>query len=161
MQLNIIFLDLDGVLITNWSDQQPIEKRFKQFGKPFNPEGVEVIKHIIDNFDAVIVLTSDWRYIFNQNQLIEYFAYNNVFAKLTPMPYDYRIDFRDKTQYPNYKELRRSKEIQVYVEEYKPNNFVIIDDMDLVCYQNKFVKTNTVTGLNKSDLPKILSILQN
>jgi len=153
--MNILFLDIDGVLITEWSNLQPRNAWFKDFAKPFSPESVEVINQIIEQFDLQIVLTSDWKYVFELKHLIEFFEFNNINAKPKLMPYDYRGEFRDRVKFPNYKELRRTKEISTYITEFRPSNFLIIDDLDLSSFGKNFVRTEPETGLTKQALSKI------
>ena len=155
----IIFLDLDGVLITQWSELQPIETRFKEFAKPFQKQGVDIINQIIDEYNAEIVLSSDWRYVFNKQMLGEYFKMNEINQIPIPMPYDYRSEFRDKKSYPNYKELRRSKEIEMYVTEHKIKRFVIFDDLALMCFPDNFIKTEFSIGLTIEYKERVKTIL--
>lgn len=62
--MKLLFLDIDGVLNTehglktlseNWTKIENIQ------GTPFCPESIEVLRKIIDETDAKIVITSTWR----------------------------------------------------------------------------------------------------
>lgn len=155
-----IFLDLDGVLITQWSELQPRKKWFKEFAKPFQPEGVKIINKIIEERETKIVLSSDWRYMFNEQMLADFFKYNNINQKPIPMPYDYRHEFTKKEGLLNYKELRRCKEIETYVNEYKVKEFIIFDDLELICFPNNFIKTEFPDGLTDIYRERIEKILK-
>lgn len=65
--MKLLFLDIDGVLNTehglktiseNWTKMDKIHRVGKQV--PFCPEAVEVLKQIIDETDAKLVITSTW-----------------------------------------------------------------------------------------------------
>jgi len=156
----IIFLDIDGVMITQWSEKQPRKKYFKDFAKPFSPESVEVLNYIIETANIEIVLSSDWRHVFNEQMLEEFFNFNGIKIAPIPMPYDYVHEFRDLNKYPNRKELKRSKEISTYVKEYKLEHFVIIDDMKLECFPEHFVQTQSDVGLLLKHKEQIINILK-
>jgi hydroxymethylpyrimidine pyrophosphatase-like HAD family hydrolase len=143
---NIIFLDIDGVL-------NNIEVKFKD-------ECVNVVKELIKQHDAKIVIISSWQW--NGTQRIR----NNIkiiFEKLGI----YNIDFID----PNYRgnicfkgslspiEIdSRLLGIIDYLKKNKDSNYVILDDD----YHNdyKFIclnhyKTIALRGLTYEDISKI------
>jgi len=156
----VIFLDIDGVLITNWSEYQAKKTWFKNFVKPFNPISVEVLNFIIETFEAEIVLTSDWRHVFNEKMQEEFFNFNGINYAPKLMPYDYVHEFKDVNKFPNRRELKRSKEIETYVKEYKLSRFVIIDDMNIYCFPNHFVQTISDNGLEIKHKQIISEILK-
>lgn len=53
--MKVIFLDIDGVL-------NLIPQGHDQYGGIFHPHFIENLKHIIDETDAQIVISSSWRY---------------------------------------------------------------------------------------------------
>lgn len=62
--MNLVFLDIDGVLNHQPYDPRKECKDFhvndeRMFG--FNPENVENLKHIVGNTDAKIVVSSSWK----------------------------------------------------------------------------------------------------
>jgi len=101
----VIFLDIDGVMITQWSEIQPRKTYFKDFAKPFSPESVDVLNYIIESANAEIVLSSDWRHVFNKEILEEFFNFNGIYSAPIPMPYDYHYDFQE---FSNHKESELS-----------------------------------------------------
>jgi len=141
-----IFLDLDGVMITEWSDTQPKERLFEGFAKPFQPEAVAIINELIKTEKAKIVLSSDWRFMFRRDKLDEFFRFNNINKSPFPMPYDFRSHFLEKERMEKL-ERARSKEIETYVKEYELKKFIIFDDLKLTCFPEHFVNTEFRTGL--------------
>ena len=53
--MKLIFLDIDGVL-------NVIPQGHDDFGGIFHPEFIENLKHIIEETDAKIVVSSSWRH---------------------------------------------------------------------------------------------------
>ena len=58
--MKIIFLDIDGVL--NSKTYYKTVDRTKKDWNRFNPLAVEMIRRLIEEFDASIVISSTWRY---------------------------------------------------------------------------------------------------
>lgn len=77
--MNVIFLDIDGVLRTDasdryWSDVtgHPIPQSV--FDRLFSKESISILNEIIYITDAKIVITSTWRNQHDLNQLYFYFT---------------------------------------------------------------------------------------
>lgn len=68
----IIFLDLDGVMDSRthniYLNKHNLPEK-DEFGILFSPECIAALKHITDNTDAEIVLSSSWKHIMSLQQL--------------------------------------------------------------------------------------------
>lgn len=162
--MNIIFLDIDGVL-NSYSGKNQIEK----FG--FDDRLVANLKYILDNvYNVKIVVSSSWRtleYDETQSEDIPWREilskklgidnYKDIFIGDTP----YRLSDKDKCN-------RRGKEIHSWIEEnkskYRIDNFVIIDDTicDIVeMFPNNIVQTDNKIGLTIANAKAAIWILTN
>ena len=64
----IIFLDFDGVLDSDYYSLvlfRKVESLDDKYGTRFDPYCVQNLKHIIEETDADIVVSSTWKMIFN------------------------------------------------------------------------------------------------
>lgn len=126
--MKVIFLDIDGVLITPESIYKS-KKHYLETGEEvsaLDEERVAIIKNIVDRTDAKIVLSSTYKLHFKKNENNEVIATSyttklmeNIFAK-------YSLKIYDLT--PNDYYRRRYKEISLYLESHTIDSFLIIDD---------------------------------
>lgn len=147
--MKVIFLDLDGVMITG-----SYQKRSTEFeGYQFTPLCVEHLKQIMERTGACIVVSSTYRKA-GYDYLRKLFEANGLPTGLvgqTPV-IDYSI---------------RGDEIRQYIEEshldphYAVEQFVILDDHDdmgeLLPY---LVQTHWETGLDEEAREKAIEILE-
>lgn len=147
--MKVIFLDLDGVMITG-----SYQKRSAQFeGCQFAPSCVDNLKQIMERTGAYIVVSSTYR-MAGFEYLRKMFAANGLTHGLigqTPV-IEYSI---------------RGDEILQYIEEskmdprYTVEQFVILDDHDdmgeLLPY---LVQTHWVTGLDDEAREKAIEMLE-
>lgn len=148
--MKVIFLDLDGVMITG-----SYQKRSTQFeGYRFTPSCVDNLKQMMEKTGAKIVVTSTYR-MAGFEYLRKMFEANGLTEGLigqTPV-IEYSI---------------RGEEIRQYIEEshFDPSNaveqFVILDDHDdmgeLLPY---LVQTHWVSGLDEEAKEKAIDMLEN
>lgn len=138
--MKIIFLDIDGVLATEESSKLGYDDEFIY---PFDFNCVSVLNRIISKTGAEIVLSSDWRIMFENDlaRLDKVFKHNGVIKS----PIDVTPDFS-----------RRNKEIASYVHKHsdKITSFLILDDMNLTVHSLRFVHTNINEGLNQKSVEK-------
>jgi len=143
---NIIFLDIDGVL-------NNIEVKFKE-------ESVNVIKELMKQYNAKIVIISSW-----QQNGTKHIRNNikNIFEKLDI----YNIDFIDPNFRGNINFKGSISPIEIdsrllgiidYLKNNKNCNYVILDDdyhndYKLICLNH--YKTKPLKGLTYKDTPKI------
>lgn len=130
--MNILFLDVDGVLNSN----KYLCKKYEEKGKVtlnreefFDPECMHILKEITDRFNLSIVITSSWK-------IAEYHILKDVFSK-------YKITIYDKTK--NYGDMR-GKEITEWLNNHKDvvSNYVILDDDIFKDYESTGVISHLV-----------------
>lgn len=121
----VVFLDVDGVLNTMDTGFYP----------PIEDEKIRILKYIINETKAKIVITSDWR-LCNED-----YMFLNKRLKL------FNIEIFDYT--PFFSGKPRGQEISWWLREHPSvNDFVIIDDRnDMEPNQNFLVQTNLRDGL--------------
>lgn len=158
MNMNIIFLDIDGVLNSNFWEKEH-QKEISN-GILVDTEKIELLSMLINEFSAKIVLHSGWKYWFDENlkplrveaeRLQEMLKkYGLDIEAVTP-------DFADEKIKRTKKFSRiKAKEILSWVESHPNINWIVIDDLDL---HNKIVlehqvMTNNSVGLTLEDIEK-------
>jgi len=149
----VIFLDIDGVLATesefftnrtNFQKKNEVARELR-IPYPFNVKAVDVFNTILDETDAEIVLSSDWRTHWNLEELDGIFKFNVV--KKSPIDVTSNI-VKDTTM--NLEE-ERTYQINLYVEEHKLENWVAIDDLKLDL-DERFFKTKSNMGIKQTGL---------
>ena len=160
--MKIIFLDIDGVLATH---KEFITNRTKFQTKhpeameiripyPFNPGCVKVFNEILDETNAIIVLSSDWRFHWDLKDLNKIFKFNGV--KKSPIA----ITDKMKRKLSSDLEDDRSYQIKKYIDEMVPDTWVAIDDLNLSSLGPNFIQTKDTEGLKQTGLKnKIIKIL--
>jgi hypothetical protein len=162
--MKIIFLDIDGVLATNkefgmnrtkFQTKHPEAKEIR-IPYPFNSECVKIFNEILDNTNAIIVLSSDWRLYWDLTDLDRIFKFNGV--NKSPVA----ITSKTKRKLSSESEDDRSFQIKTYVDETLPDTWVAIDDMKLSSLGDNFVRTKDSEGLKQTGIKdKIIKILNN
>ena len=135
--MKAIFLDIDGVLNVD-SD------------RTISPEKVKLLSSLIKKTNAEVILSSSWRYGWNdptQNTEGKRVYNTKKILKDNEIIIEKTID------------LPLTKDIQIsnYLKEYKPSNFVVLDD-ETVETPN-FIHINGNVGLTEADCEKAVSIL--
>jgi len=159
-----IFLDLDGVLCTFNEYMRPTSKFWqkhkeaKELRLPyqFNSKCVKVFNEILIITDADIVLSSDWRTHWNLQELDNIFKYNKVIKSPMDVTEVFPTSF-------SHLEKNRAHEIDIYRQKHNLENYVIVDDLDLLPFvpKERFVHTIEREGIKQSNVKqKILNILQ-
>lgn len=144
--MNLILLDIDGVLATEKCSHKP---NHELFAYPFEKECVLIFNEILLETEAQIVLSSDWRLMYNNDLVLldDLFKYNGVIRS----PIDVT---------PNLGR-NRENEITAYLKSNlnKISTFAILDDLDLKTYPENFVKCNINYGIKELGIKeKIKSI---
>jgi len=161
--LNIIFLDIDGVLNTqNAINRQISEKKGRYnedidgFMYDFDEDAISNLKDLIEVSNGKLVITSTWRLNdILMEELINQFNKNNISADIiigeTPDLHNQDID------------NLRANEIKEWLSicQDKINSFVIIDDIDEM---GEYTETNLVVcdkfdGLTNSIKKKAIKVL--
>jgi hypothetical protein len=133
-----IFLDIDGVLVLEDAEE------YDDNPPPFDKDCVRIFNEILQETNAVIVLSSDWRMVWDLKRLDSIFKFNGVIKS----PLDVTSDLNS-----------RRKEIPDYVQRKAVSDFVILDDMKLEIFPGNFVQCNMKEGLKQAGIKEqILSI---
>ncbi|HOY32200.1 MAG TPA: HAD domain-containing protein [Bacteroidales bacterium] len=140
-----IFLDIDGVLATKECFNIDKSLWYDAWAYPFNENCVKVLNKILLKTEAEIILTSDWRRIFEIDEMDKIFIFNKVIKS----PVNYTLDLND-----------RDKEIREYVTREKLSRFVIIDDSLLKGYKERLIRTDPEKGLQVEHLKRIIQLLK-
>lgn len=141
--INIIFLDIDGVLNTGRKQdlQEEIDGRMKfQHQFNFDEECMKNLKEIIFKFDAYVVISSSWRIEKDKvymRELLRNFK-------------EYDIDNRIIDTTPSFS-TTRGEEIKRWLFDNKEriSNYVILDDEDdMIDLRNHLVLYDDYYGFN-------------
>lgn len=130
--MRVIFLDIDGVLATDESSEQP---NHELYAYPFDKDCVNIFNDILLETGAEIVLSSDWRLMYQDIETLNLLFKHNGIIK---SPVDVTGDLSS-----------RAKEIESYVRVNRVNSFVILDDMDLKIFPDRFVRCNINEGIKE------------
>lgn len=151
----LIFLDCDGVITTYKS------------GWKFDPEKLELLKHILDETDADIVVSSSWRYSTVKETLeksFKDFPFKDRIVDVTP-----RLNLPGKKGDWTFFMPERGLEIDAYLNKLTGHDFhhekyvkyvILDDDPDFLWVQrNNFIRTDSYLGMSEEDVEKAIKIL--
>ena len=162
--VNIIFLDIDGVLNSNfWNDSH---QREISDGTLVDAEKVKLFSMLVKRTNAKIILHSGWKYWFDQDLKPLRQEAENLISLLKKEG----LMIGDITPDHSTEEIRRNKkfslvkagEILAWLAEHDDiNNWIVIDDLDLHSKEIEMhqVKTNPSIGLTIDDVYKAEKIL--
>lgn len=158
----IIFLDIDGVLVT--TNQLYTKKLHPEYQcPPFDKKCVKVFNEILEETNSIIILSSDWKYHYIQPIMNKIFRWNKILkpvSNFTPSLWG--------TEFKSYNELEkcRATEIIHFIGERRLKNikWVAIDDLDLSPFlpDKNFVQTPRInegikqTGIKEKILKRLL-----
>ena len=140
--MKIIFLDIDGVL-----NYVGCKARSTTGCLGIDDEKVKLLKQIIDQTGAIVVLTSTWKTDWFRTQYIEDLPKDGQY--LIRQLGKYRIFILDKTEDSSW--AQRGQGILDFIEtsKYNVEQFVILDDESFdfieLGLENRFVKTSFLT----------------
>lgn len=143
--MKIIFLDIDGVLNT--------PKTIRKFGFNFIDDIlVALVARIVRETEAKIVLSSSWRIETKDLGIAkDALAQHNLeIHDCTP---------RIERPFEEGNWVRRSEEIQSWIDQNEVTAFAIIDDCDDANIEGNFFQTNEDFGLTVSMAEKIIEHL--
>jgi hypothetical protein len=141
--MNIIFLDIDGVLVS--SNHLLSNGRNRE---DFDPQCVKYLNELLQKTEAKIVISSNWRRIYSLNELHYIFKKNGILDRIIGV-----------TPFFNLTTMR-GDEIKAYLSNTKEkiHHFVIFDDEEnMLELDNHYIQTNFQTGIQKEDIEKALS----
>lgn len=151
--MDIIFLDIDGVLRTTasdmwWSDKliQPIPDSI--FNRRFSPTPVSLINQLVNITKAKIVITSTWKSVYDLEELKKELFSRGLFLDI--------IDVTPVLQ-------NRGLEIQCWLDMNSVNKYVVIDDNinDIIGHINprKIIKCSPSKGFTEIEFEKAMDLL--
>jgi hypothetical protein len=148
--MNILFLDVDGVLNSYdyLSDVYAIKKRTLKREEFFDPVCMKILEEIVLKYNLQIVITSSWK-------ICEMDILTNVFS-------NYGLSILDKTN--NYGD-ERGREIREWLKLHKDvSNYIILDDdffKDYIGLEEHLILTSFYfnRGLNRSHIKLIENII--
>jgi hypothetical protein len=146
--MNIIFLDIDGVLNSGEYVHSPRYKKRRQLGFPDCDLDLMAIHHlnkICKETEAHIVVSSTWR---EMDECVPALKRNGVKAPII-----------GKTPTLHRAEATRGEEIQSYIQGYEIENYLIIDDdSDMLPRQKEnFLHIDRKQGLTEQDVTKAIN----
>ena len=138
MKMKVIFLDIDGVLNTN-SDREILNDKLK------------LLSELVSKTGADVVLSSSWRYGWNQSELNQP---GTRIYRLKQLLKDNDIVIKDTIGL----DLTKSMQIKNYLNTNMISNYVVLDDEPIDTAN--LVKTNAEQGLTQSDCQKASQLLK-
>lgn len=160
--MKVIFLDIDGVLATEkeyMMNRTKFRKKNPEAAElnipyPFNPDCVKIFNEILQETDAKIILSSDWRLHWNMDELDKIFKFNGVVK--SP---EGATGFSKRKMSSTLSD-DRVHQIKNYIESEQIMEWVAIDDLDLSELNERFVRTKDSEGLKQTGVKnKILKVL--
>lgn len=139
--MNIVFLDIDGVMNNSDSWGLPLEEQVLN-------EKCKLLKHLVTQTNCKIVLSSTWRFLPRHFSIIE-----NVFKK-------YDLEVFSCT--PRLDEGCRGDEIKAWLKTHNDvSRFVILDDDADMCEltDTNLVRTDYNVGLTQEHINRAVEIL--
>ncbi len=159
--INILFLDIDGVLnSTQWYNSNSCKALDKSIKRYFDPVCIEYLNKIVNETEARIIISSSWRLLRDLQEL------QNIF---------YAVGFKGKiygktpisSSYDMENPIPRGLEIQEWLDDNRNKfkssiKYAILDDEDDFLESQKpyFFQTNFNTGLDDSLAEKIISFFK-
>ena len=163
----IIFLDIDGVINTKeWHSKMTKDTPKDEYGYAFDPEAVANLAHIIGKTDAVIVISSSWKF-YGVTKLRHMWKIRNLPGTILDITPNTVSD--EMLLNANLDEMElgvcRGNEIKEWLSRHKGkvSNYVIIDDFDdlLPEQEDHAVLTDSLIGITEFDAEKAIAILNN
>jgi len=134
--MKVIFLDHDGVICisTEWAKRFKHYEGLAQVFDPFNKKAVNVLNQIIEETDAEIVISSDWKYHATLEQLGEWYEKNGIIKKPIDTTPIRRTKAPEGFPWRRSVDLEQTRYLEIidWLSEHpEVTHWVAIDDMDL------------------------------
>ena len=160
----IIFLDIDGVLNSNfWNDSHQMEI---SDGKLIDSEKVKLLAELIETTDSEIVLHSGWRFWFDENikplrdeaRHLEFLLARHG-LKISGITPDLSDDEIKRTK--KFSKVK-AREILLWLDNNpQVENWLVLDDLDLhneIIAEHQ-VMTDSAVGMTEEDVDKAVGFL--
>lgn len=141
--MNIIFLDIDGVLNSHRKLKEVYDithKPHSGYNYPFDEVCLINLKELVEKTNSKIVITSTWRKDKEGKQ------------KIIEVLKEYELD-KHLLGYTPILNSSRGEEIKEYLDNFEttPNFIILDDDTDMEDLIEFLIKTNTQVGLTKEN----------
>lgn len=159
--MKVIFLDIDGVLNNSYTEEKIDQYIFVEDRK------IELLKRLMDNTGAKIVLTSTWRHGWPELKEGKMTQDVKLFLALQNKLLEFDIEILDYTPITNGAMNKRGEEIDAWLKEWQGEaveSFVILDDLSGVYlrpHSKYLVQTSFMKGLEEKHIylaEKILKV---
>jgi hypothetical protein len=151
--MNVIFLDIDGVLRTDKSDRfwskvlnQDIPTSI--FDRKLSPTSIKILNEIILITDAKVVITSMWRTVYDLDKLKSIFKDSGFKGEIV-----------GETNQFGY----RGEEIQEWLDTNYINKYVVVDDSvrDILNHidAKRVIKIDPINGLDDTYFDSIVDLI--
>ncbi len=162
----IIFLDFDGVLNSGDNsevlsslaiDSGPLRHRFYT-GVVFDERCVRWLQWIVDKTNCKIVISSSWRLHYELGEMKRIWGELDLPGEIidyTPFYNDLLVDDGGQIM----RNFERGKEIQMWVDAYKPIRYCIVDDEYDILFEQCFVQTDPEFGLTSETSKLVVEYL--
>jgi hypothetical protein len=151
----IIFLDIDGVLNSGDWAEELYKNPNPNYHNFCDPKAVDMLIEFLQSTGFMLVLSSSWRRsgnIYETFKSLDSIPYLNKIS-----PYIIGQTCRLNLGRTNGKRWCRGDEIKVWVDEFKPSYYMIVDDdTDMLIEQfPRLIQTDPEHGLTYDDLIKL------
>lgn len=157
--MKYIFLDFDGVISPSKQYTSNRQSFYNQFPKArllgvpyaFCSECVEILNQfLVDGVE--IIISSDWKTWNSFKDLCDIFEMNGI--KKLPIGVTPNLHAIGPDE---SRSSRRIREIEEYLSKNQIDNWIVIDDLDLSKFGDRFIKTNEDIGINDPEVMQLIS----
>lgn len=145
--LKILFLDIDGVLNSDdfYNNQRENKKEWEEVTYPlteFDPKCIERLNRIVEETNAKIVISSDWRFTEGLENILFMAGLKKPIFDTTPYYFG-----------------KRDKEIEIWLNNHDVIKYVIVDDNDFFTKEQHehFIKISYLNGLTEEKAQEIIN----
>jgi hypothetical protein len=164
--MKVLFLDIDGVL--NSTDNMIVQgilwninkenKSRDQFGHLFDERCVRWLQYIIEKTGCKIVISSTWRCSGLKTMQLMWEMRDLPGEVIGCTPTEVSQNMINLYAATN-NEADRGYEIQEWIDANKPEKYCIVDDDNDMLSHQKFVRTKSEYGLDKTAALSIVAVL--
>ena len=155
----ILFLDIDGVLIPDpwrnflkdiWASSNGQIKSKDVYGYLFFEPNVLELNRIVETTNCDIVISSSWRTRRDLSTFRRMWAERDISGRIIGLTHVLSDSYEN-----------RGDEIQLFLDDYGPDTYCILDDKDQMnpSQSEFFVRTNHKCGITKVDADRCIEIL--